>query len=254
MNAPLRHRCRNPRCRMKLPEPVENLHHAFCTRGCYESFYRSRCLVCEEPMRRKGRRQRFGSGHKTCEQEYRRFPRVYDLPKRETLPDPVSCGIDARSAHFTGLKIGIEGDRPRHRSLRHWSWHSGERELELRDADGTLLARLESNAGRHRLTHPRTTPILSWPDLDEAKHRAESIAWMAMPLEATNPKLAADINRTNASPHPMGLPRNRQLSQETAIASDWRPTGDGADMPAIPDFLRRQPPASMKAKHGVAAE
>jgi hypothetical protein len=29
-----RHRCRNQRCRSKLPAPVENEHHAFCTRGC----------------------------------------------------------------------------------------------------------------------------------------------------------------------------------------------------------------------------
>jgi hypothetical protein len=34
-----RKRCRNPRCRMKLPTPVDNHHHAFCTRGCYESFF-----------------------------------------------------------------------------------------------------------------------------------------------------------------------------------------------------------------------
>jgi len=238
MTAPLRHRCRNPRCRMKLPEPTENLHHAFCTPGCHASFYRSRCLVCEEDMRRKSGRQRFGSGHKTCEQEYRRFPRVYDLPKRETLPDPISCTIDSRSADSTGLKIGIE--RPRHRALRHWAWHSGELELELRDADGTLLARLESNTGRHRLTRPRITPILSWPDLDEAKHRAESIALTAMSLEAVNSKLAAQTKRTKETFNPIGPPLNRQLSRETATASDWRPTGEGVDVPAIPDFLRRR--------------
>jgi hypothetical protein len=39
MNAPLRHRCRNPRCKLKLSAPVENEHHAFCCRGCYVSFY-----------------------------------------------------------------------------------------------------------------------------------------------------------------------------------------------------------------------
>jgi hypothetical protein len=53
MKQSLRHYCRNPRCRMKLQAPVENEHRAFCCRGCFESFYRSRCLVCEEPMRRK---------------------------------------------------------------------------------------------------------------------------------------------------------------------------------------------------------
>jgi hypothetical protein len=33
----LRHRCRNPKCRSKLPKPVANEHHAFCTRGCRAS-------------------------------------------------------------------------------------------------------------------------------------------------------------------------------------------------------------------------
>ena len=46
----LRHMCRNPKCRMKLPEPVENPREAFCTRGCYGSFYLHRCLICEEPI------------------------------------------------------------------------------------------------------------------------------------------------------------------------------------------------------------
>ena len=49
----LRHRCRNPHCRMKLPEPVENEHHAFCTRACYESFYLTRCRVCERDLRKR---------------------------------------------------------------------------------------------------------------------------------------------------------------------------------------------------------
>jgi hypothetical protein len=53
----LRHRCRNPRCRSKLPAPVSNPREAFCTRGCHSSFYRHRCLICEEPMERKTERQ-----------------------------------------------------------------------------------------------------------------------------------------------------------------------------------------------------
>jgi hypothetical protein len=200
-----RHYCRNPRCRSKLPAPVENDHHAFCCRGCHSSFYWSRCLVCEEPIRRKSERQRFGSGHKICEQEYRRFPRVYDLPTREPIANTVQRATGSRSAHSTGLKIGLEGERPRHRALRHWSWHSDGHEHELRDADGTLLARIESNAGRNRLTHLRTIPTLSWPDLDETKRGAEVLALMAMPLEAVAPKLAARIKRNNETPHPMGL-------------------------------------------------
>jgi hypothetical protein len=53
----LRHRCRYPRCRSKLPAPVSNPREAFCARGCHSSFYRHRCLICEEPMERKTERQ-----------------------------------------------------------------------------------------------------------------------------------------------------------------------------------------------------
>jgi hypothetical protein len=38
------------RCLMKIPEPLENPHRAFCTRGCYESFFS--CVICEERMER----------------------------------------------------------------------------------------------------------------------------------------------------------------------------------------------------------
>ena len=229
--AKTRHYCRNPRCRSKLPAPVENEHHAFCTRGCFESFYRSRCLVCEEPMRRKRERQRLKSGHRRCEAEYRKFPRVYDYPRDEPAQ---KGGIgpfadeSLAEAHFPRGFRRLEGERP------HWSWHSDEYEHELRDADGTLLARIESNAGRHRLTHPRTTPMLSWPDLDEAKHRAESLALAALPSD-----LSARIKRDNETPHPMGPPLNRPPLTSDAICSDWRPTGNGAGVLNIPPFLQR---------------
>jgi hypothetical protein len=46
-----RKRCRSKRCNSKLPEPIENKHHAFCKKGCYDQFYRKRCLACEKPLR-----------------------------------------------------------------------------------------------------------------------------------------------------------------------------------------------------------
>jgi hypothetical protein len=45
-----RHKCRNLRCRSKLPTPVSNPRDAFCCRGCFDSFYLHRCLVCEDPI------------------------------------------------------------------------------------------------------------------------------------------------------------------------------------------------------------
>ena len=57
-NDEVRHYCRNPRCRSKLPAPVSNPREAFCTRGCHNSFYRHRCLICERPIEqpKRGRR------------------------------------------------------------------------------------------------------------------------------------------------------------------------------------------------------
>jgi hypothetical protein len=116
MNVALRHRCRNQRCRMKLSAPTENEHHAFCARGCHASFYHSRCLVCEDPMRRKRSNQRLGTGHKACEAEYRRFPRVYEFPvRRVAISDE-----GPRSDRKMGPKRAYEGDRPPFRCLAHW--------------------------------------------------------------------------------------------------------------------------------------
>jgi hypothetical protein len=42
-------------------------------------------------------------------------------------------------------------------------------------------------------------------------------------------------------PHPMGPPLNRPPLTGDATSSDWRPTGNGAGVPDIPDFLRRRP-------------
>jgi hypothetical protein len=37
---------------MNLPKPTSNERQAFCTRGCYGSFYLHRCLVCEDKIER----------------------------------------------------------------------------------------------------------------------------------------------------------------------------------------------------------
>jgi hypothetical protein len=57
-DAKLRHRCRNPRCKCKLPEPTSNPREAFCARGCYAGFYRSRCLICEKLIERQNEAQK----------------------------------------------------------------------------------------------------------------------------------------------------------------------------------------------------
>ena len=65
-NDEVRHYCRNPRCRSKLPAPVSNPREAFCTRGCYDSFYRHRCLICERPIKQPKRGKRVICNKATC--------------------------------------------------------------------------------------------------------------------------------------------------------------------------------------------
>ena len=79
----MRHMCRNTHCRLKLPTPVENEHHAFCTRSCHAVYYRSRCQVCEAPIRRKTERQLTCFSRK-CKSERRRFPAAYSWPEYKT--------------------------------------------------------------------------------------------------------------------------------------------------------------------------
>jgi hypothetical protein len=86
---------------MLLPKPAVPIEAQGARRerappGCYASFYRSRCLVCEERLRRKNEHQKFGSGHATCAGEFRRFPHVYEY--KPTKP--------SRCTSFAGMGGG----------------------------------------------------------------------------------------------------------------------------------------------------
>jgi len=241
VNVELRHRCRQ--CRGKLPAPTENLHHAFCTRTCHGRFYRHRCLVCEEEMQRKQENQRFKSGHGVCKAEHRRFPHAYDWPK----PVKTTTGTsDARDPLKTPVKMGVQEalqERPTFRCLHEWRWGGDPQggDHSLYDRDGLTLARVVLVNGRYHLRTPIAISRHSWADLEEAKRGGELVALMAMPLESVDPKFEARIRKDNTTPHPMGAPLNREPSQETATASGWKPAGSGADMPDVPEFLRRAP-------------
>jgi hypothetical protein len=246
MTAQLRHRCRNLHCRLKLPAPVENEHRAFCCRTCHERFYRTRCRVCEADLRKTGKRgdaQRlYCRAPSRCAAEAQKWPEKYGF-SAQSVPNPLFTVSDSRSAHSTGLKIGIAGDRPTALRLRGCRWGGdGASDCSLYGADGLTIARIVLEPdGRHHLHAPNSIPRQSWPDLDAAKRGAEIVALMVMPVES---RVAARIKRENELPHPMGSPVNRSLAIGGAISSDWRPTGDGAGVPDIPDFLLRNSTAS----------
>jgi hypothetical protein len=101
----LRVRCRNQRCRSKLPVPTDNEHKAFCTPYCYSQFYNWRCKVCEHPIQRGRRRKAPDHCHdRRCRGDLRRYSEAYRYPT-----SPVAI-LGSGSAHFTGVKSAQEGD------------------------------------------------------------------------------------------------------------------------------------------------
>jgi hypothetical protein len=97
--------CRHTKCRAKLPEPADNPRRAFCTRGCHSAFYRSRCIVCEEPIERQTERQRI-CGRSRCRAELRRFPHLFVFPVK--MGRGSRNGFNrARNAHSTGFKTAL---------------------------------------------------------------------------------------------------------------------------------------------------
>ncbi len=109
MTAPLRHYCRHDRT--KLAGPTDNLRRAFCCRGCFNSYFRSRCVVCEAPIRRKNERQRTCIDIR-CKAELRRFPLAYAWPETTNPPYPTSnVGGPSKTPDFIGSKGALRGDR-----------------------------------------------------------------------------------------------------------------------------------------------
>jgi hypothetical protein len=274
-NSSARHFCRNPRCRSKLPAPVENHHHAFCCRGCHAQFYRARCLVCErdidiDPMTgaKRGLRQshRKFCGRK-CSGESARFPHTYAWK----VPAAVKTEARSSNADKTASKSRVESNQPVVTLPRGWWWGDpaeintskidspinvigGYRtpridwgmlagdpivgDLSLYDRDGLTVARIVLEPdGRHHPRAPIVRPPQSWADLDSAKRGAVSFALAGLPLD---PKLATRLARDNETPHPMGPPRGERALVETANFK-IRESGAGTylDPGPIPEFLRR---------------
>jgi hypothetical protein len=103
-----RRRCRQ--CRGKLPTPTDIPQYAFCTPFCWQQFYRRRCLVCEEPIRRRAEHQK-SCIRRECKNELRRYPHLYQLQKGTQGSRNVVTPL--RSADKTGTKNALATNRAR---------------------------------------------------------------------------------------------------------------------------------------------
>src|SRR6516164_8881259 len=105
----LRHYCRNPRCRSKLPLPASDPHKAFCTRGCHSSFYFKRCLVCENDKPAGSTARRKLCRRPKCASQYRENRGRYSFMG--------GSAISAANGSRNPYKMGIESGPQRRPTL-----------------------------------------------------------------------------------------------------------------------------------------
>jgi hypothetical protein len=212
-----RHRCRNSRCGAKLKPPTTNRLDAFCCSGCFESFYRSRCLVCEQLFSRKTER-RLLCGRAKCKREFQRHPERFSVGR---YIGSVLVPNGTRSAHSTGLKIGQKGDRP-----------------------FCLVAGPKLSPTAFRLA---TLPLD--PDLAARVARANAPYFEALTKSKRAATRKALIKRHHPPVNVLGgycfpgapvVDLSPIDTPEWAAPSQWRSTGWGV-CPPIPDFLLRKP-------------
>jgi hypothetical protein len=237
MNVQLRHRCRNPRCGCKLPEPVENPHAAFCTKGCWLQYHRSRCCVCEEQYERRSENQ-LRCGRRKCQSEFRSWPHVYN-------PFGVEMDGGVKSARGVGrnpIKTALEMPA----SLRRWSWQrlSGEDEdYELLDGTGKMVARVRQEGDSWWVARPRCSLDPPLETLDQARARAISMALATIsPPPDPNSRIVAAVLREREQ-HPSRFSYAGERYARTTTPQEVAVTTPAADDGAldIPDYLRRSP-------------
>jgi len=216
---PLRHRCLNPRCGLKLRHgPTDNLRAAFCTASCFDSYFRRRCLVCERPIDRKSERRQL-CGRERCRKQLQRHRDRFCPPwYQASVLSPNALG----SADKTGLKNRSEAGRaPRQVAGPQLSQTSLR--LASLPLDPELVARLE------RVHRPHV----------EIRAKARRAAERKALIKRRTPP----VNVLGGYQFP-GAPTVDLRPINTpdwASPSRWKPTGAGADVPPIPDFLLRTP-------------
>jgi hypothetical protein len=178
----LRHRCRNPHCRTKLPAPVSNEREAFCCRGCYNSFYLHRCRVCEAPITQGSGQQRFVCKKAKCKSAWRSKAGF----GRFLTPDPAAAIIGAKTLDFMRVKSPAKADRPSAKSrVKGWEWlrmldgdgqPRTDDDWELFSRDGKMVARVRQEGDCYWMARPKVIPEPPLESLAAAKNRAEQIA------------------------------------------------------------------------------
>jgi hypothetical protein len=99
----IRHYCRH--CRGKLAIPTANHREAFDSKGCHRSFYRKRCLVCEESIEQPKRGERLICKKSNCINAFRNNPDLYHYHGGR------SAELIPKTPDFIDSKAPLEPDR-----------------------------------------------------------------------------------------------------------------------------------------------
>ena len=212
-----RHRCRNPKCRSKLPEPRASIHSAFCTKGCWQQFHRKRCVVCEKEFERTAERQ-LVCGRRKCRAELKRQPEIYrpfhrGLYAQKLLPAPTPHAVPSAPPEtlekWASKPCIIRGLR--------WARADGDDDdWELSGPDGRMVARIRQEGSEWWVARPRAIPEPPIEGRDEAMWRAERMVMWALPVR--NHKSVA---RHSASAVPI-IPALRPLAFTTSKSEGTR--------------------------------
>jgi len=128
----LRHYCRDPRCRSKLASPVSNPREAFCTRGCFNSFYLRRCVACEGPIARKREDQKVCRKAK-CRNGWRAglgFGRYATSPAKLVSETPDFIDPKAPLKPAQPWRI-VAGELTPSRALKPWFYRAGGQHFDV---------------------------------------------------------------------------------------------------------------------------
>jgi hypothetical protein len=218
MHIQLRQRCRNPKCSVKLRPPVTSRRDAFCSRGCFDSYYRKHCLVCEAPIARLTERNLF-CGRQKCRNEWRRNRERFASAR--SLASGLATNT-SRNSIKSGTKIASQSDRG-------WRVVAGPDVPVLNlvvPLDPELVGRL---ARKHA-------------DFNKYWRKANWHAARKALIKRYHPpaNLLGGYKFPNAPT--VDLSPIEPAPASWAVQSRWAPVG-GADLPDIPDFLNRVPAA-----------
>jgi hypothetical protein len=220
----LRHRCRNPRCGTKLKRPADNPRDAFCCVGCFESYFRGRCLICERPFKRKRKAEHQRFCRPKCQKGFQRHRERFlggwyqaSVLSVATLRNPIKLG----------LKIGIKGGRP-FRLVAGPALSPAGFRLAALSLDPDVAARVaRANAG-----------FSDW--LRKSKYAAARRALIkrhCYPVNIVGGYRFLDAPAADLSP----------AEDPSAVRSQWKPVGWGV-APPLPDFLLRRTPSPILEK------